>query len=39
MQSTKEKFDADLLLEKIRSDPDFSRQLMQLLLRNAEKAS
>ena len=38
-KNIEEKFDADLLLEKIRSDPDFSRQLMQLLLRNAEKAS
>ena len=29
-------FDTDLLLQKIRSDPDFSRELMQLLLRSAE---
>ena len=31
-------FDPDLLLQKIRSDPDFSRELMQLLLRSAENA-
>ena len=34
-----EKFDAEGLLDKIKTDPDFSRQLLQLLLRDADKAS